>query len=70
MSSTPNDPKSIEQIWPEAYETNTPVRLVGKTIKGAFTSAAFKCHDGRTYPLTKKELKQFMPNVKISRSFK
>lgn len=61
--------KHIQDIWPEAYDTHKAVKLRGKLRGHKFTGAWFECVDGRTYPLTKQELKEYKPDAKIHRDF-
>jgi hypothetical protein len=66
--------KTIEEIWPEAFETGQPVRLKGKRRAinrndTGFVLAWFECRDGRRYYLTQDELQAYMPDVVIHPDF-
>lgn len=62
--------KQIQEIWTEAFATSASVKLCGKVRGNRFTKAWFECADGRTYPLTKQELKEYKPDALIHRNFK
>jgi hypothetical protein len=60
----------IEAIWTDAFVTDKACWLRGKMVNHQFTKAWFECVDGRTYPLTKEELKEYKPDVRIHKEYR
>lgn len=62
---------TVQDLWPDAFSTNQPVRLKGilrmkpHTCDMAFTKAWLECRDGRKYPLRISELKILKPDALI-----
>jgi hypothetical protein len=62
--------KQIQEIWTEAFDTDKAVMLCGKKVNRQFTKAWFECVDGRKYPLTAKELKEYYPDARIHKEYR
>jgi hypothetical protein len=69
-NQTKGSEKQIQEIWTDAFITNKAVQLRGKTVNQQFTKAWFQCVDGRTYPLSKTELKEYRPDARIHEDYR